>query len=49
MGGVTQASPDELARLNERYGLEMQPDTVPGLLERFGLQLGHPLPGGWTP
>ena len=49
MGGVTQVSPEELARLNERYGLEMQPDTVPGLLERFGLQLGHPLPGGWTP
>ena len=23
-----------------RYGLEMQPDTVPGLLERFGLQIG---------
>jgi mannose-6-phosphate isomerase-like protein (cupin superfamily) len=49
MGGVTQVSPEELARLNERYGLEMQPDTVPGLLERFGLELGHPLPGGWTP
>jgi mannose-6-phosphate isomerase-like protein (cupin superfamily) len=49
MGGVTQVSPEELARLNERYGLEMQPDTVPGLLERFGLRLGHPLPGGWTP
>jgi mannose-6-phosphate isomerase-like protein (cupin superfamily) len=49
MGGVTNVSPDELGRLNERYGLEMQPETVPGLLERFGLQLGHPLPGGWTP
>ena len=27
-----------LAALNERYGLEMRPDTVPGLLERFGLR-----------
>src|SRR6476646_6165095 len=49
MGGVTQVSPEELARLNERYGLAMQPDTVPGRLERFGLALGHPLPGGRTP
>ena len=36
-------------QLNERYGLEMQPDTVPGLLERFGLRLGEPLSGGWRP
>ena len=35
--------PDERLRttLNERYGLEMQPDSVPGLLERFGLQIGE--------
>jgi mannose-6-phosphate isomerase-like protein (cupin superfamily) len=49
LGGVAQVSPEELARLNERYGLEMQPDTVPGLLERFGLRLGEPLAGGWRP
>jgi len=49
MGGVTQATPDELAQLNERYGLMMQPDTVPGLLERFGLRIGEPLSGGWRP
>jgi mannose-6-phosphate isomerase-like protein (cupin superfamily) len=49
MGGVTQASPDELARLNERYGLVMQPDSVPGLLERFGLRIGEPMAGGWRP
>ena len=35
--------------LNERYGLEMRPDTVPELLERFGLRIGEPLSGGWTP
>jgi mannose-6-phosphate isomerase-like protein (cupin superfamily) len=49
MGGVTQADEQALAELNERYGLEMRPETVPGLLERFGLRLGEPLSGGWTP
>jgi hypothetical protein len=39
MGGVLQADPAELAALNERYGLLMQPDTVPRLLERFDLRL----------
>jgi gentisate 1,2-dioxygenase len=43
LGGALQAAPEELAALNERYGLEMQPDSVPGLLERFGLQIGEPL------
>src|SRR5581483_4798772 len=32
MGGVAQADPEALGRLNERYGLEMQPESVPGLL-----------------
>jgi mannose-6-phosphate isomerase-like protein (cupin superfamily) len=41
LGGALNAAPDELAALNERYGLEMQPDTVPGLLERFGLVIGE--------
>ncbi len=49
MGGVTQAEEEALAQLNERYGLEMRPETVPDLLERFGLRLGEPLSGGWTP
>jgi mannose-6-phosphate isomerase-like protein (cupin superfamily) len=49
MGGSLAADPDDLARLSERYGLEMRPETVPGLLERFGLQLGSPLGGGWRP
>ncbi len=49
MGGVAQASPDALAELSGRYGLEMQPETVPRLVERFGLRLGSPLAGGWTP
>jgi mannose-6-phosphate isomerase-like protein (cupin superfamily) len=49
LGGVLAAGPDAVAELNERYGLEMQPDTVPGLLQRFGLQVGHPIAGGWRP
>jgi mannose-6-phosphate isomerase-like protein (cupin superfamily) len=43
LGGALQAAPEELAALNERYGLEMQPDSVPGLLERFGLVVGERL------
>jgi hypothetical protein len=49
MGGAVAADPEQLVRLNQRYGLEMQPDSVPGLLERFGLRIGEPLSGGWTP
>ena len=43
LGGALQAPPEELAALSERYGLEMQPDSIPGLLERFGLVIGEPL------
>ena len=49
MGGALRADPEQLAQLNDRYGLEMQPDSVPGLLERFGLTIGEPLSGGWRP
>jgi len=43
MGGVLEASPEEVAALSERYGLEMKPETVPELLERFGLRVGEPV------
>jgi mannose-6-phosphate isomerase-like protein (cupin superfamily) len=44
MGGVANADPETLAELNERYGLEMQPDTIPGLVEHFGVVFpGEPL------
>jgi mannose-6-phosphate isomerase-like protein (cupin superfamily) len=43
LGGALKAPPDDLAALNERYGLEMRPDTVPGLLERFDLVIGERL------
>jgi mannose-6-phosphate isomerase-like protein (cupin superfamily) len=49
MGGALQADPAELAALNARYDLEMQPESVPGLLERFNLVIGERLAGGWTP
>jgi mannose-6-phosphate isomerase-like protein (cupin superfamily) len=38
MGGVANADPETLGELNLRYGLEMDPDSVPGLVERFGLR-----------
>jgi quercetin dioxygenase-like cupin family protein len=44
LGGVTEATPEELGELCGRYELEMNPDSVPGLLERFGLRFpGEPL------
>jgi mannose-6-phosphate isomerase-like protein (cupin superfamily) len=49
LGGALKADPERLGELNARYGLEMQPESLPGLLERFGLRIGEPLSGGWTP
>jgi mannose-6-phosphate isomerase-like protein (cupin superfamily) len=49
LGGALKAAPEKLAELNGRYGLEMQPESVPELVERFGLRIGEPLSGGWTP
>jgi quercetin dioxygenase-like cupin family protein len=44
LGGVTNAEPQLLGGLCQRYGLEMRPETVPALLERFGLRFpGEPL------
>ena len=41
-GGVLGLAPEQLGALCERYGLDIQPDTVPELLERFGLVIGQP-------
>jgi mannose-6-phosphate isomerase-like protein (cupin superfamily) len=49
IGGALKADPEALAELNERYGQDMRPDSVPELLERFGLKIGDRLLGGWTP
>src|SRR5829696_1353536 len=43
LGGALNADPQSLADLNARYGLEMQPETVPELLQRFELRIGEPL------
>jgi quercetin dioxygenase-like cupin family protein len=44
LGGVANASPETLANLNERYRLEMDPESVPGIVERFDLAFpGEPI------
>ena len=45
MGGVLNATPEKLEALNDQYGLEMKPESVPELLERFGLAIGEPVEG----
>ena len=42
MGGAVNADPQALAELSARYGLEMDPTSIPGLLERFELRMGEP-------
>jgi mannose-6-phosphate isomerase-like protein (cupin superfamily) len=37
-GGAKAMTPEQLGELSARYGLEMDPGSVPGLLERFGLR-----------
>ena len=49
LGGIAEATPEQFAELTQRYGLEVQPDTIPELLDRFGLRMGEPLSGGWKP
>jgi quercetin dioxygenase-like cupin family protein len=44
LGGVTQVEPQTMADLCARYGLEMDPASVPGLVERFALRFpGEPI------
>ncbi len=43
LGGSVGAGPQALSELGARYGLEVDPGSIPGLLERFGLRLGQPL------
>jgi mannose-6-phosphate isomerase-like protein (cupin superfamily) len=49
LGGIAEATSEQFAELTQRYGLEVQPDTIPELLDRFGLRMGEPLSGGWKP
>ena len=41
LGGVVTADPQVLGELSARYGLEMDPESIPGLLERFDLRIGE--------
>jgi mannose-6-phosphate isomerase-like protein (cupin superfamily) len=44
LGGVTGTDPQTLGALSERYGLEMNPESVPELLQRFNLRFpGEPV------
>ena len=44
LGGATKADPQVLADLCGRYGLELNPATVPGLVERFHVRFpGEPI------
>ena len=44
LGGVASADPQTLGALCERYGLEMNPESVPELLRRFDLRFpGEPV------
>ena len=43
MGGSRNAPPEQLRALGERYGLEVQPQTIPELCARYGLRLGDPI------
>src|SRR5215211_2436085 len=43
MGGSRNATPEALRALGERYGLEVQPQTIPELCARYGLRLGNPI------
>ncbi|MBN1529355.1 MAG: cupin domain-containing protein [Thermoleophilaceae bacterium] len=42
-GGALAMDQEVLAALSDRYGLEMQPESIPELLERFGLRIGERL------
>jgi mannose-6-phosphate isomerase-like protein (cupin superfamily) len=37
MGGITNSAPAELEDLSRRYGLEMDPTSIPDLITRFGV------------
>jgi mannose-6-phosphate isomerase-like protein (cupin superfamily) len=43
LGGSRNASPQELRALGQRYGLEVNPQSIPDLLARFDLRLGEPI------
>jgi quercetin dioxygenase-like cupin family protein len=40
LGGGAKAGPQALGELSARYGVEMDPGSIPLLMERFGVRLG---------
>lgn len=50
LGGIMNADPQRLGELSARYGLEMDPSSVPSLVERFGLRFpGEPVAASKRP
>jgi mannose-6-phosphate isomerase-like protein (cupin superfamily) len=43
LGGSRAAAPEVLRALGQRYGLEVNPQSIPELLERFHLRIGEPI------
>src|SRR5678810_914808 len=43
LGGSRAASPEALRSLGQRYGLDVNPQSIPDLLERFRLRVGEPI------
>ena len=43
LGGSRNASPEALRALGQRYGLEVDPQSIPKLLQRFDLRVGEPI------
>jgi mannose-6-phosphate isomerase-like protein (cupin superfamily) len=44
LGGSTKADPQALRALSERYGLEVNPQSIPELVKRFALRFpGEPI------
>ena len=44
LGGSTRAAPEDLGALAARYGLEVDPQSIPDLVSRFGLTFpGEPI------
>jgi quercetin dioxygenase-like cupin family protein len=44
LGGVIKAPPQILAEICARYGLDLDPGSVPGLVDRFGVRFpGEPI------
>jgi mannose-6-phosphate isomerase-like protein (cupin superfamily) len=48
LGGVGGITPEAFGSLCERYGLEIDPDSIPGLVERFGLRPADATAGAAT-